>query len=286
MKKRDTMPASVFWSPVGGAVAVVSLVMLVMVSLVADGERTAREAINNRVWFQQALFQYIAGTSEEKADDPTVALIAAYLREHREQLDDILERERLISSSMSKEQRTALYVQSPERFPKQMLLMTNEPRWRALRDDATALDTLKKLLLGEISAAPDAQYDTRSVSVLPAGLLIALPFVCQLFPFLVYLACWGGEESGAYRWYEFRWPVRMSMVLLLPGAAPVLIPMALWAIGRQIKQQWGDASGRGARKNIVLPGANSLRNSTDFLKKLQQRAERRKETEGGRVLRK
>lgn len=284
MEKRNTMPARVFWKPVGLVVLVVSAVMWLAVGLESGDRIKTRDAINNQLRFQKLLFWHIAETNDEKAVDPMIASIAAYLREHREQLDDILERERLISSSFDRQQRTALHVQSPERFPKALLLMTNEPRWRALRDDAVALDTLKKLLSGEMSAVPDAEFDSRSV--MPIGLLIAWPLVCQLLSFLIYLLCWGGEETQVYRWYEFRWPVRLSMAVLLPGAAPVLVPMALVALGGHMRKQWHDGGSGVNRRGPKTPRVHKDADGTDFLKKLQKRVERRTEAGNGRALRK
>ncbi len=291
MDRDKRMPAGVFWSPVLWMFLVVSAVMWVGFGLEAETRITKRNTFNANARFQQSLFRHIAETNEGTADNPAIASIAAFLREQSGNLDEIVKRERLISSSLTKEQRTMLYVQNPERFPEPLLLMSNASEWHALRNDAVALDTLKKLLSGETREVPDAKYDT-SPNV-PTGFLIAWLLVCQFIAFLAYLINWdAGDKNGyrffdEYRWYEVGIPTRLCMILLLPGAAPILAPMALVAITRHMKKQW-HGGGRDARQQGMGLSSAPWRknNSKDFLKKLQQRADRRMEGNDAGSLRK
>ena len=279
MAKEGRMPANVFWVPVLWTIFVASAVMWAIMGLIAGDNNKTRDAINGPLRFRESLFRHIVGTGGERETDLVSASIAAYLRDHRDDLDHLLKRERLASLSLTKDQRVMLHMQSPDRFPEQLLLMTNEPMWHALRDDAAALAELKQLLSGEISVVPDVAYDTRSA--IPKDWLIAWPLVCQMLAFLIYLVNWGGtDRQGNYVWYnDYYWydvglPAHVCMVLLLPGAAPVLVPMALVAIGKRARKQWRDGSSM-SRQGVGLPPIHQNTNGTAFLKKLQTRVERR-----------
>ena len=266
---------------------VVSVLMWLGFAFEATERIKKRITLNENVRFQHSLFRHIAETmetSEGTANNPAIVSIVAYLREQNGSLDEIVKRERLISSSLTKEQRIMLYVQSPERFPEPLLLMSNASEWHALRNDAVALDTLKRLLSGETREVPDAKYDT-SPDV-PTSFLITWLLVCQFIAFWAYLIHWGSKAKEDYKWYELGIPTRLCMVFLLPGAAPLLVPMALVAIVRHMKKQWR-GGGRGAhRQGMGLSNASDRGKSRDFLKKLQQRADRRMEENDAGSLRK
>jgi len=234
----DYMPGRIFWKTAGITAGICSVVLWLFVAL--GSEITQKNLVEENAWrsYRHELYRAVSGDADVS---PQIQEIANYLLKNIGEFDDIVAREKRISDTVRHDsERTTLHVQNPQHVPMILLTMSRSEYWHKLRDDAKSLQTLKGLLQKEGSVPPLELVST--VVSTPGWWPLAI-LIPQFLGFCAYFFRWVGSEwsftdrhgmrtrdfclASHYRWYGFSWPVRLSMVLLLPGAAPMIAVMLL-----------------------------------------------------------
>lgn len=266
------IPASVLWTSASLAVLIAEVVMSLIAGAAYSENSKGQKAINALLIFKDALYREIA-EGPGRTQDHDIQVMAGYLRERREDLDKMLHQENVFRDSLDKSQRLMLHIQNPDKLPQGLLIMTNSPHWKQLRENPQDRAVLIEILRDNVKPPEITLRNDPNLSQIFMWLWVLIPQLCG---FLAYLLMWDekGYRSREYRWYQLSLLGKAGLALLMPGAWIVMIPMVMWAwcrgcigwLWQKRKEQYarGEALKRGALLDISSDASKAL------LRKLQQ----------------
>lgn len=271
-REKRHIPASVLWTSASITVVIAGLLMSLLAGLIYDENSKKQKAINAFLTFKDALYHEIV-ESPGRIQDQDIRSMAGYLREHREDLDKTIHQENVFRDSLDKAQRLMLHIQNPDKLPQGLLIMTNNPHWKQLRENPQDRAVLVEILRDN---ARPLEITLRNDPHLSRVFMWLWALIPQLCGFVVYLLVWDGNgyRARGYRWYQLSLLGKAGFVLLMPGAGVVIIPMIMWAwcrgcigwLGKKKKERHvrREALKRGALLAISSDASKVL------LRKLQQ----------------
>lgn len=269
-EEKGHIPASVLWASASITVVIVGMVMALFAAAIAGDNSKMRKATNQSLLFKQALFQEIADSSSH-SNDGDIRIMADYIKEHQDDLDGTIRTEKRLRESLTKNERMMLHLTNADKLPDGLFLMTNSSEWEKLREDAQD----RSMLIGILQKTAKPPDITLAVYPnLPRTYIYLWILIPQLWAFFVYLICWSGEYGKKYHWYQLSWFGKVGLVLLMPGAGVLMIPMVIYAcsgkLGSWLRQ---DNKKRHARREALKKGLSldiSLDAGKALLSKLQQ----------------
>ena len=285
--EKGHIPASVLWRPSSIAVLIVGVMMTLIAASIFREHNNEQKAMNAFLTFKDALYREIAESSG-RTQDQDIQAMAGYLREHREDLDKVLHQENIFRDSLDKAQRFLLHIQNPDKLPHGMLIITNSPHWKELRENPQDRAILIEILRNDAMPPEITLRNDPNFSRTFSWLWVLIPQLCG---FLMYLLVWEDRNyrSRGYRWYQLSLLGKAGLALLMPGAWVVMIPMIMWAwcrgclgwLRQRIREQY-------VRRDMLRKGA-SLDISSDagraLLRKLQQsRTPKQEEARSGELI--
>lgn len=267
-EKKQYIPARVLWQSGGITTLIIGFFMLLIGALVYDANEKVQDNVNKFLKFKDAFYREVAYGSATQDQD--IHVLASYARERREDLDKSAAHAKTLRDSLDKAQRMMVHIQSPDKVPQGLLLMTNSSNWQELWDNTQDRGVLKEILAGNIQPPEIKLLDSPKLSRTFIWLCV---LILQLCAFVVYLFWWN-EEYRKYRWYQLSWLGKIGFVLLMPGAGVLMIPMIIYAcsekLGSWLRQ---DNKKRHARREALKKGLSldiSLDAGKALLSKLQQ----------------
>lgn len=270
MAEKKHIPAGALWGSASITFLVAGFIMAFIAATIGSDNSKARKATNASLLFKDALFREIADGSRH-SDGEDIRIMADYIKKHQDDLDSTIRTEERLRESLTKNERMMIHFANADKLPDGLLLMTNSSEWKKLREDAQDRSILIGILQ-KTTKPPDITLAT--YPDLPRTYIYLWVLIPQFCGFIIYLICWFDKYSSRYRWYELSLLGKTGLVLLMPGAGVLMIPMIVWAIGRKfsvfLKQNNKE---RHARREALKKGLSldiSLNAGKAFLNKLQQ----------------